>query len=31
MLDHPGGLKAIKNYIYKDITNIIFDVYPHHK
>jgi cytochrome b involved in lipid metabolism len=28
---HPGGVKAIKNYVYKDITNILFEVYPHQK
>jgi len=26
---HPGGKKALINYINKDITNIIFTVYPH--
>ena len=31
MSDHPGGLKAIKNYIFKDVTNILFEVYPHKK
>jgi len=28
---HPGGRKAIMNYIYKDITNILFKVFPHDK
>jgi cytochrome b involved in lipid metabolism len=28
---HPGGKKALTNYINKDITNIIFTVYPHKK
>lgn len=31
MSHHPGGIKAIKNYIYKDVTNILFEVYPHQK
>ncbi len=31
MAFHPGGVKAIKNYVYKDITNIIFLVFPHQK
>jgi len=26
---HPGGKKAISNYFYKDITDILFSVYPH--
>ena len=26
---HPGGKKALTNYLNKDITNIIFTVYPH--
>lgn len=29
MVDHPGGMKGIKNYVFKDITNIVFEVYPH--
>jgi len=28
---HPGGKKALSNYTYKDITNILFRVYPHDK
>lgn len=28
-LYHPGGKKAIANYIFKDITDIIFNVFPH--
>jgi cytochrome b involved in lipid metabolism len=28
---HPGGKKALINYIYKDITNILFKVYKHPK
>lgn len=28
---HPGGKKALINYLNKDITNIIFTVYPHKK
>jgi cytochrome b involved in lipid metabolism len=24
MSEHPGGVKAIKNYIFKDVTNILF-------
>ena len=26
---HPGGKKALTNYVFKDITDIIFKVYPH--
>jgi cytochrome b involved in lipid metabolism len=26
---HPGGQKALKNYVSKDITDILFSVYPH--
>lgn len=26
---HPGGKKAISNYFYKDITEILFGVFPH--
>jgi len=28
---HPGGKKALSNYIYKDITETVFSVYPHPK
>jgi len=28
---HPGGKKALTNYLNKDITNIVFTVYPHKK
>ena len=28
---HPGGKKALANYINKDITEILFKVYPHKK
>lgn len=28
---HPGGKKVLINYIYKDITDLIFKVYPHDK
>lgn len=28
---HPGGKKALENYIFKDITDILFRVYPHKK
>ena len=28
---HPGGKKALSNYIGKDITNILFRVFPHNK
>jgi hypothetical protein len=28
---HPGGKKALSNYVFKDITDIIFTVYPHKK
>jgi cytochrome b involved in lipid metabolism len=31
MGEHPGGKKALTNYVYKDITDIIFSVYPHKK
>jgi len=31
MVLHPGGKKALINYINKDITHIIFTVYPHPK
>ena len=31
MNEHPGGRKALTNYVYKDITDIIFSVYPHKK
>ncbi len=27
---HPGGKKALKNYVYKDITHLLFTIY-HHK
>lgn len=26
---HPGGKKALANYVYKDITQILFNIYPH--
>ena len=26
---HPGGQKAIMNYLHKDISEIVFSVYPH--
>ena len=28
---HPGGKKALSNYIYKDISDTVFSVYPHSK
>lgn len=28
---HPGGKKALLNYTFKDITDILFKVYPHKK
>lgn len=28
---HPGGKKALINYTNKDITDILFKVYPHKK
>lgn len=28
---HPGGAQAINKYIYKDVTEILFSVYPHNK
>lgn len=31
MVMHPGGRKALTNYLNKDITTIIFTVYPHKK
>lgn len=31
IFDHPGGVKAIKNYLNKDITNILFQVYRHNR
>lgn len=29
--DHPGGEKALRNYVFKDVTEFIFTVYPHRK
>jgi hypothetical protein len=29
MNEHPGGKKALGNYVFKDVTEIIFSVYPH--
>jgi cytochrome b involved in lipid metabolism len=29
MTEHPGGKKALDNYVYKDITDTVFTVYPH--
>lgn len=31
ILRHPGGKKALANYINKDITEILFKVFPHKK
>lgn len=28
---HPGGKKALANYIYKDITDLLFNVYKHER
>lgn len=28
---HPGGKQALRDYLNKDITKIIFTVYPHKK
>lgn len=28
---HPGGRKSLDNYIYKDVTDLLFTVYPHKK
>ena len=29
MNEHPGGKKALANYVFKDITDTVFTVYPH--
>lgn len=29
MNTHPGGKKALSNYLLKDITDTVFAVYPH--
>jgi cytochrome b involved in lipid metabolism len=26
---HPGGKKTLIDYIYKDVTNVLFKIYPH--
>ena len=31
IFEHPGGKKALTNYFYKDITDILFKVFPHKK
>jgi len=31
MNQHPGGRKALTNYLNKDITSILFTVFPHKK
>lgn len=28
---HPGGRKSLENYVYKDITQTLFKVFPHDK
>ncbi len=28
---HPGGKKAIINYLGKDVSSILFNVYPHNR
>lgn len=28
---HPGGAQVIRNYLFKDITDILFTVFPHNK
>lgn len=28
---HPGGSQVIKNYLFKDVTDILFTVFPHNK
>jgi len=28
---HPGGSQVIRNYLFKDITDILFTVFPHNK
>jgi cytochrome b involved in lipid metabolism len=26
---HPGGSKVLQKYYYKDVTTILFTIYPH--
>lgn len=28
---HPGGKKSLENYIYEDVTDLLFAVFPHKK
>lgn len=28
---HPGGRKSLENFIYRDVTDLLFKVYPHKK
>lgn len=28
---HPGGKKALENYIYSDVSDLLFAVFPHKK
>jgi cytochrome b involved in lipid metabolism len=28
---HPGGKRSLESYIYKDITQTLFKVYPHNR
>ncbi len=31
LIIHPGGQKAIRNYMFKDVTSSLFTFYPHNK
>ena len=28
---HPGGKRSLESYIYKDITQTLFKIYPHNR
>ena len=28
---HPGGSQIVQSYLYKDVTSILFTVFPHNK